>query len=153
LLAADISAHTERYGVATMARKAKATATRKSKKTPPTAKKRLIKKRLAKNGPAKKRLTKKRPAKKRPTKKRTPKKASPSVETLNAPVAPARTAGLRRRARAELAPPPGAAALSIIDQITALAARSKIANYRWKDDGGKAPLAYIKGTLNPDQSW
>jgi hypothetical protein len=120
-----------------MARKAKATATRKSKKTPPTAKKRLIKKRLAKNGPAKKRLTKKRPAKKRPTKKRAPKKASPSVETLNAPVAPARRAGLRRRARAELAPPPGAAALSIIDQITALAARSKIAKYGCKDDGGK----------------
>jgi hypothetical protein len=52
----------------------------------------------------------------------------------------------RRRARAELAPPPvAAAALGIVDQITALAARSKIAKFGWKDDGGKAPLAYIKG--------
>jgi hypothetical protein len=146
LLAADISAHPERYGVATMARKAKATATRKSRKTPPTAKRRLNKKRLAKNRLAKKRLTKKRPAKKRPVKKRAPKTATPPVETLNVPVAPARRAGLRRRARAELAPPPvAAAAIGIIDQITALAARSRIAKYGWKDDGGKAPLAYIKG--------
>lgn len=55
----------------------------------------------------------------------------------------------RHRARRAAGVPPVADAVagagSVIDQITALAARSKIAAHGWKDDGGKAPLAYIKG--------
>jgi hypothetical protein len=54
-------------------------------------------------------------------------------------------AALRRRARAELAPPPVAAvAIHVIDPMTVLAARSKIAKYGRNDDGCKPPLAYIE---------
>jgi hypothetical protein len=129
----------------TMARKAKATAIRKGKKTRKTKKK--AKKTAAKRTAAEKKRPAKQPlAQKSPTRKRAARKASRPIQTPSAPAVPAPRAGLGRRARAELAPPPvAAAAVGIIDQITALAANSKIAKYGWKDDGGKAPLAYIKG--------
>jgi hypothetical protein len=89
---------------------------------------------------------------KAPAKKTTAKKAKAKAKAGKATVTAAKLAP-KPQARPPLAAPLGGAAgfagaASVIDRITALAAQSKIANYRWKDDSGnasKAPLAYIKG--------
>jgi hypothetical protein len=89
-------------------------------------------------------------AKKKPAKSSTARKSK--AKTAKAPVAAA-TPAPKPQARPSLAAPLGGAmglagAVGVIDQITALAAQSKIANFRWKDDSGnasKAPLGYIKG--------
>jgi hypothetical protein len=90
----------------------------------------------------KKRAVKKSAAKKAAKKKSAAKKASPK-RAVKRSRATETTIAVR-----SVAPAPMASAADVLDRITALAAQSKIAQYKWLDDNGdrgKAPLAYFKG--------
>jgi hypothetical protein len=118
-----------------MAKKKLKAGTKKRKKAAP--KKRAIKK-GAKKKAAKKNIAKKKVAKKNAAaKKASPKRAVKRSRTAETTIAD-RPAALA----------PVMSAAGVVDQITTLAAQSRIAQYKWLDNSGnrgKAPMAYFKG--------
>jgi hypothetical protein len=125
-----------------MAKKKLKAATKRQTKS---ASKKRAKKKVAKKKTARK-IAK--AARKKAARKKVAKKKVTAKKSSRKRAAKRSRTGATARANRAVANTVAAGAIGVIDQITALAAQSAIAQYKWLDNSGnrgKAPMAYFKG--------